>query len=101
MKKIDAIIRKSKFEEVKLALYKVDVKFFSFWDVTSTGNGQNIDSPKTYISIVVNDGFEEVTIKTILKSGKTGETGDGRVFVSSINDAYKIKTGEKGGHTLN
>ena len=50
---------------------------------------------------MVNDNFEDITVKTILESASTGEVGDGKVFVSEIKDAYRIRTGEKGGETLN
>jgi len=43
----------------------------------------------------------DVTIKAILEAGATGEVGDGKIFVSDINEAYRIRTGEKGGETLN
>ena len=112
MKKIEAIIRKSKFGAVKDALHEVGVNFFSYWDVTGLGNEKEghvyrgvsystSDIQRRYLSIVVNDDFEEVTIKTIIKAGSTGDVGDGKIFVSDINDAYRIRTGEKGGTTLN
>jgi len=49
----------------------------------------------------VNDDFEEITVKVILKSARTGDVGDGKIFVSDIKEAYRIRTGEKGGTTLN
>ncbi|WMI69537.1 P-II family nitrogen regulator [Mangrovimonas sp. YM274] len=111
MKKIEAIIRKSKFSEVKEALHKVGVNFFSYWDVTGLGNEKEghvyrsisystSDIKRSYLSIVVNDDFEEVTVKTIIESAKTGEVGDGKIFVSDIKECYRIRTGEKGGETL-
>ena len=111
MKKIEAIIRKSKFSAVKEALHKVDVNFFSYWDVTGLGNEKEghvyrgvsystSDIQRRYLSIVVNDDFEQVTINALLKSAATGEVGDGKIFVSDINEAYRIRTGEKGGETL-
>lgn len=111
MKKIEAIIRKSKFTEVKDALHKVGVNFFSYWDVTGLGNEKEglvyrgvaystSDIQRRYLSIVVNDDFEAVTIKTILNSGATGDVGDGKIFVSHIDEVYRIRTGEKGGDTL-
>ena len=55
-----------------------------------------------YASVIyLNDDFEEVTIQAILKSAATGEVGDGKIFVSDINESYRIRTGEKGGDTLN
>jgi len=112
MKKVEAIIRKSKFSEVKKALHEVGVNFFSYWDVTGLGNEQEghvyrgvaystSDIQRRYLSIVVNDNFLDVTIKAILEAGATGEVGDGKIFVSDINEAYRIRTGEKGGETLN
>ncbi|WP_299672186.1 P-II family nitrogen regulator [uncultured Polaribacter sp.] len=112
MKKIEAIIRKSKYRAVKEALHEIGVNFFSYWDVTGLGNEKEghvyrgisystSDIQRRYISIVVNDDFEDITIKTILESGSTGEVGDGKIFVSDIKEAYRIRTGEKGGKTIN
>ena len=111
MKKIEAIIRKSQFTEVKEALHKVGVNFFTYWDVTGLGNEKEghvyrgisystSDIQRRYLSIVVNKEFEEITIQTILKSASTGNVGDGKIFVSDINESYRIRTGEKGANTL-
>ncbi|WP_178990541.1 P-II family nitrogen regulator [Winogradskyella schleiferi] len=111
MKKIEAIIRKSKFSTVKNALHEVGVNFFSYWDVTGLGNEKEghvyrgvsystSDIQRRYLSIVVNDDFEEVAIKAILESASTGDVGDGKVFVSNIEECYRIRTGEKGAQTL-
>jgi nitrogen regulatory protein P-II 1 len=112
MKKVEAIIRKSKFSDVKEALHNVGVNFFSYWDVTGLGNEKEghvyrgvtystSDIQRRYLSIVVNDDFEQVTVKAILESAATGDVGDGKIFVSDINECYRIRTGEKGGETLN
>ncbi|MBL7472285.1 P-II family nitrogen regulator [Robertkochia sediminum] len=112
MKKIEAIIRKSKFDEVRDALHEVGVNFFSYWDVTGVGNEKQghvyrgvhystADIQRRYLSIVVNDDFAEPTIKAIIDSAGTGNIGDGKIFVSSIEEAYRIRTGEKGGTSLN
>ncbi|MFV0565610.1 MAG: P-II family nitrogen regulator [Flavobacteriaceae bacterium] len=111
MKKVEAIIRKSKFSVVKEALHNVGVNFFSYWDVTGLGNEKEGhvyrgvaystgDIQRRYLSIVVNDDFEDVTVKTILEYAYTGEVGDGKIFVSDITEVYRIRTGEKGGETL-
>ena len=111
MKKIEAIIRKSKFSAVKKALHDVGVNFFSYWDVTGLGNEKKgsvyrgvsystSDIQRRYLSIVVNNDFEEITIKTIIESARTGDVGDGKIFVSDINECYRIRTGEKGNQTL-
>ena len=112
MKKVEAIIRKSKFSAVKEALHNVGVNFFSYWDVTGLGNEKEghvyrgvsystSDIQRRYLSIVVNDDFEKVTIDAILKAGATGDVGDGKIFVSNIEECYRVRTGEKGGDTLN
>ncbi len=111
MKKIEAIIRKSKYRAVKEALHDVGVNFFSYWDVTGQGHEKEghvyrgvtystSDIQRRYLEIVVNDEFEEATIKAILSSAATGDVGDGKIFVSDIQECYRIRTGEKGGDTL-
>lgn len=111
MKKIEAIIRKSKYSLVKDALHEIGVNFFSYWDVTGIGNEKQghvyrgvsystSDIQRRQLSIIVNDDFEDITIKTILKVAATGEVGDGKIFVSDIKEVYRIRTAEKGGETL-
>ena len=111
MKKIEAIIRKSKYSAVRNALHDVGVNFFSYWDVTGLGNEKEghiyrgvtystADIQRRYLSIVVSDEFVERTINAILESAYTGDVGDGKIFVSTIDDAIRIRTGEKGGNTL-
>ena len=111
MKKVEAIIRKSKFSSVKKALHDVGVNFFSYWDVTGINKKKEghvyrgvsystSDIQRRYLSIVVNDDYEEVTINAILTAGSTGDVGDGKIFVSQVDEVYRIRTGEKGGNTL-
>ncbi len=112
MKKIEAVIRKSKFHQVKDALHQAGINFFSYWDVTGLGNEKEghvyrgvsyntSDIQRRYLSIVVNDDFEKVAIDAILSAAATGAIGDGKIFVSTIDESYRIRTGEKGGDTLN
>lgn len=111
MKKIEAIIRKSQFEDVKDALHEIEVNFFTYWDVTGIGNEKKghvyrgvsystRDIARRHISIVVSNHFLERTIDIILKHAYTGEVGDGKIFVSSIDEAYRIRTKEKGTTSL-
>jgi nitrogen regulatory protein P-II 1 len=111
MKKIEAIIRKSKFDEVKEALHAIEVNFFSYWDVTGVGNEKQghvyrgvsystSDIQRRYLSIVVSDPFLEKTIDVLLKTAYTGVVGDGKIFVSDIEEAYRIRTQEKGYDSL-
>lgn len=112
MKKIEAIIRKSKFEEIRDALHAVEVNFFSYWDVTGIGNEKEghvyrgitystSEIQRRYLSIVVSDSFVDKTIKAIIDSGATDRIGDGKIFVLPIDEAYRIRTGEKGNKSLN
>ncbi|ALJ05338.1 transcriptional regulator [Pseudalgibacter alginicilyticus] len=112
MKKIEAIIRKSKYNVVKDALHDVGVNFFSYWDVTGLGNEKEghvyrgvsystSDIQRRYLSIVVNDDFLDTTLNAIINAAGTGKVGDGKIFVSNIEEAYRIRTGEKGSSTLN
>ena len=112
MKKIEAIIRKSKFDEVKKALHQIEVNFFSYWDVTGVGNEKEghvyrgisystSDIQRRYLSIVVSDEFLERTVNTILETAYSGNVGDGKIFVSEVLEAYRIRTKESGKAGIN
>ena len=112
MKQIEAIIRKSKFDEVKKALLDIEVNFFSYWDVTGVGNEKKghvyrgisystSDIQRRYLSIVVSDEFLERTVNTILDSAYTGNVGDGKIFVTEVKEAYRIRTKESGQAGIN
>ncbi|WP_378177203.1 P-II family nitrogen regulator [Aquimarina sp. SS2-1] len=111
MKKIEAIIRKSRFKEVRDALHEIEVNFFTYWDVTGVGNEKKghvyrgitystSDIQRRYLSLVVSDEFEEKTVRTIIDAAKTGEIGDGKIFVSEIQNTYRIRTEEHGNQAL-
>ena len=111
MKKVEAIIRKTKFDEVKAALNQAGIDFFSFWDVRGVGKatearvyrGIKYDTStieRILISIYVRDKFLEPTVNAILSSAATGAVGDGKIFVSEMMDAYRIRTGEQGDKSL-
>ncbi|MUH37859.1 P-II family nitrogen regulator [Zobellia amurskyensis] len=112
MKQIEAIIRKSKFDDVKKALHQIEVNFFSYWDVTGVGNEKQghvyrgisystSDIQRRYLSIVVSDEFVQRTVDTILEAAYTGNVGDGKIFVSEILEAYRIRTKESGQAGIN
>jgi len=112
MKKIEAIIRKSKFDDVKEALHKIEVNFFSYWDVTGVGNEKQghvyrgisystTDIQRRHLSIVISDEFLERTVNTILEAAYSGNVGDGKIFVSEILEAYRIRTKENGQAGIN
>ena len=107
MKKIEAIIRKSRFEDVKEALLAADIEWFSYYDVRGEGkmrqarvyrgvmyNTSAIE--RTLISLVVRDKNVEKTIQAVQKAARTGEIGDGRIFVIPVEDTVRIRTGERG-----
>ena len=107
MKKIEAIIRKSKFDDVKEPLHQIEVNFFSYWDVTGVGNEKQghvyrgisystTDIQRRYLSIVISDDYLEKTVNTILETAYSGNVGDGKIFVSDVIEAYRIRTKESG-----
>lgn len=111
MKKIEAIIRKSKFTEVRTALHDADIDFLSWWDVKGQGDAKQglifrgiaydinaID--RVYISFVARDVNVQKSIDAILKAAYTGESGDGRIFISSIEQSVRIRTGDFGDESL-
>jgi nitrogen regulatory protein P-II 1 len=111
MKKIEAIIRKSKFMEVRKALHEADIDFLSWWDVKGQGDAKqglifrgiayDVNAiERIYISFVVRNINVERSIEAIRKAAYTGESGDGRIFVSSIEQAVRIRTGDYGDDSL-
>jgi len=113
MKKIEAIIRTSKFSEVQTALREAGIDFFTYADVTGVGNeinkgehtyrGTIYDTsyiPRQLLTIVVRDINVQKTVDAVLKAAQTGVVGDGKIFVSTIDDSYRIRNGEKGDTSL-
>ena len=111
MKKIETIIRKTKFDEVKEALNDNGIEFFSFWDARGVGmaresrvyRGIAYDTSsieRLYLQIVVRDVNLDKTIDAILTSASTGEVGDGKIFISTLDESIRIRTGEKGDESL-
>lgn len=111
MKKIEAIIRKSKFQEVREALREADIDFLSWWEVKGQGDAKqglifrgvayDINAiERIHLSFVVRDINVDKSIDAILKSAYTGESGDGRIFVSEIEQSIRIRTGERGDESL-
>ena len=107
MKLIKAIVRPNKVDEVKAALEKLQVSGMTVTEVRGHGKqkghtaiyrGQEYQVsllPKMQIEIVVPDQSADDVIKTIIQAARTGEIGDGRVFVTPVNESYKIRTGER------
>jgi nitrogen regulatory protein P-II 1 len=107
MKKIEAIIRKTRFENVKEALFNADINWFSYSEVKAIGQDRedrvyrgimystDIIS-RIELTIICRDQFVQPAIDAIMSSARTGEVGDGRIFVSPVDDTWSIRTGEHG-----
>jgi nitrogen regulatory protein P-II 1 len=108
MKKVEAIIKPFKLEEVKDALSDVGIEGMTVTEVKGFGRQKGhteiyrgseytVDFlPKIKLELVISDDRAETAVDAIVKAAKTGKIGDGKVFVSSIEDAIRIRTEEKG-----
>ncbi len=107
MKLIKSIVRPNKVDDVKVALEKLQISGMTVTEVRGHGKqkgqtaiyrGQEYNVsllPKMQIDVVVPDSIVNDAIKAIIESARTGEIGDGRVFVLPVNESYRIRTGEK------
>jgi nitrogen regulatory protein PII len=108
MKKIEAIIKPFKLDEVKDALNALGIAGMTVTEVKGFGRqkghvelyrGAEYDIsfiPKVKLEIVVADGIAEKVISTIMEKAKTGKIGDGKIFITKIEEVIRIRTGEKG-----
>ena len=108
MKKIEAIIKPFKLEEVKDALHEVGIEGMTVTEVKGFGRQKGhteiyrgseytVDFlPKIKIEVVVTHGKTQDVIKAIVGAAKTGKIGDGKVFVSDVEEAIRIRTDERG-----
>ena len=108
MKKIEAIIKPFKLDEVKKALTQVGIQGLTVTEVRGFGRQKGhkeqyrgteytIDFvPKVKIEVTVADKLEKPVIDAILRAAKTGEIGDGKIFVTTLTEAIRIRTGETG-----
>jgi nitrogen regulatory protein P-II 1 len=112
MKRIECIIRPLKLDEVKIALSEIGVTGMTICDVRGMGRQRGhresyrgaeylIEMPtKVKMEIVVRDEDVDEVVETILQHARTGETGDGKVFVLPMDQAVRIRTGEDGDDVL-
>jgi nitrogen regulatory protein P-II 1 len=108
MKKIEAIIKPFKLEDVKEALAEIGVEGMTVTEVKGFGRQKGhteiyrgseytVDFlPKVKFDLVVPDDRVDVAVKAIIKSAKTGKIGDGKIFVTAIDEAIRIRTDERG-----
>jgi nitrogen regulatory protein PII len=106
MKKIEAIIQPFKFDDVKAALTAAGIEGMTITEVKGFGRQKGhkeiyrgseytVDVlPKVKVEVVTTDDKAELVVSTIMQSAKTGKIGDGKVFVLSIDEAYRIRTEE-------
>jgi nitrogen regulatory protein P-II 1 len=108
MKKIEAIIKPFKLEEVKDALGEIGIEGMTITEVKGFGRQKGhteiyrgseytVDFlPKIKLELILGDGRVEAAVAAIVKAAKTGKIGDGKVFVSNVEEAVRIRTDEKG-----
>ena len=112
MKIIIAVIKPDRLEAVKQELYKVEVNLITVSEVLGHGRQMGVTEVyrgvkemgnllrKIQLFIAVNDTFVEPTIKAIIKGGRTGEIGDGKIFVLPLEECVRIRTEERGGTAI-
>jgi nitrogen regulatory protein P-II 1 len=112
MKKIEAIIKPFKLDNVKEGLNEIGIKGITISEVKGYGRQKGhteiyrgaeyiVDFlPKIKIEVVVSDNLVDVVIEKIIENAKTGKVGDGKIFVIPIEEAIRIRTGEKGGDAV-
>ena len=112
MKLIIAIIQPDRLGDVKKELYKAEVNLITVSEVL--GHGRQMGVTEVYrgvkesgnllrkirLEIAVNDNFVKPTIDAIIKGARTGEVGDGKIFVLDLHDCLRIRTGETGGQAI-
>ncbi len=108
MKLITAIIQPYRLEEVKKALYEADVHLITVSEVLGHGRQKGVDEfyrgsresgnllRKVRLDIAVNENFVDPTVKAIIKGARTGNIGDGKIFVTDLPRVIRIRTGEEG-----
>ena len=112
MKKIEAIIKPFKLDEVKEALAREGIQGMTVSEVKGFGRQKGHTElyrgaeyrveflPKVKVEILVEDGKATPVVDAIVDAARTGRIGDGKIFVSSIDEAVRIRTGERGGNAL-
>ena len=112
MKKIEAILRHFKLEEVKDSLNEVGIKGMTVTEVRGFGRQRGhtelyrgaeyvVDFlPKVKVEIIISDSQVDSVVETIASTAKTGRIGDGKIFVSDVSEVIRIRTGERGEEAL-
>lgn len=112
MKKVEAIIRTSKFEVVHKDLSEIGIGFMTFMDVKGYGLEHGITQryrgttmnigfiPRMMLNIVVPDDRLDELVECLMRTASTGEVGDGKIFIYDIEEVYRIRNGDQGVNAL-
>ena len=112
MKKVEAIIKPFKLDEVKEALTEMGIQGMTVSEVKGFGRQKGHKEtyrgaeytvefvPKIKIEVVISDGIADKAVEAIINKAKTGSIGDGKIFVTTLADAVRIRTGETGDAAL-
>ena len=104
MKKVEAIIRGNDFDRVKSALKQVGIVPLTAYPVQGRGVQGGVPPydllPKMKIELVVKDGDVEKVVDVILRNARSGTPGDGKIFIIPVEDAVRVRTGERGNKAL-
>ncbi len=112
MKKIEAVIKPFKLDEVKEALHEVGIKGITVTEAKGFGRQKGhtelyrgaeyvVDFlPKVKLEIILEDALTERAIEAIQQAAKTGRIGDGKIFVTSVDEVIRIRTGERGAEAI-
>jgi nitrogen regulatory protein P-II 1 len=112
MKKIEAVIKPFKLNEVKAALHELGIQGMTVLEVKGFGRQKGhteiyrgseytVDFlPKVKLEMVLPDAQVPAAVEAIIKAGRTGKIGDGKVFVSTIEEAYRIRTDDRGDQAI-
>ncbi|MGM0534027.1 MAG: P-II family nitrogen regulator [Campylobacterota bacterium] len=112
MKKIEAVIKPFKLEDVKDALLELGVTGMTVTDVKGHGRQQGHSElyrgaeyvvdflPKLKVEVIVDDSITDEVVKTLVSSARTGKIGDGKIFVTALENIVRIRTGEEGSEAM-
>jgi nitrogen regulatory protein PII len=112
MKKVEAIVRHFKLEDVKNALIEKGITGMTITEVRGFGRQKGhtemyrgteyrVDFvPKVKVEVVVDDAKSQVAVAAIVKAAQTGQIGDGKIFVTQLTETVRIRTGETGGDAI-
>ncbi|MFZ0050942.1 MAG: P-II family nitrogen regulator [Desulfobaccales bacterium] len=113
MKKVEAILRNEKVDQVKNALAQIGIVGLNVVNITGRGRQRGLSYtgrggvsyavdmlPKTRLEAVVHDADVERVIQTIVQTASTGKIGDGKIFISPVEEVVRVRTGERGENAL-